>query len=130
MERKTSLFSFFALANASGPHGYQSTGLWACCSRYGLVSWARRLAFFALGSFGDSLSAAIPAGRDNSRPSNAATIDCLMGKLLVAVRSGRRAAHRYGAIAPLRAAVEARRRAGRGRRADSGRSIRSGWAVP
>src|SRR5262249_29880323 len=38
-----SFFSFLALANASGPHGYQSTGLWACCRRYGLVCWARRL---------------------------------------------------------------------------------------
>src|SRR5262249_58371917 len=43
MERKTSLFSFFAFANASSPHGYQSTGLCACWSRYGLVSRARRL---------------------------------------------------------------------------------------
>src|SRR6187551_1432027 len=31
-----------ARASASGPHGYQSTGLWACCNRYGLVSSARR----------------------------------------------------------------------------------------
>src|SRR5689334_19548484 len=39
-----SLFSFFALANASGPQGNQSTGLWACCSRYGLLSLPSRLA--------------------------------------------------------------------------------------
>src|ERR1700730_8353863 len=26
-------------SRASGPHGYQSTGLCACWSRYGLVSW-------------------------------------------------------------------------------------------
>src|SRR5215216_1407023 len=32
-----------ARSSASGPHGYQSTGLCACCSRYGLVSFARRL---------------------------------------------------------------------------------------
>src|SRR5438445_13369023 len=43
-----SFFSFFALANASGPQGYQSTGLWACCRRYGLVCWARRLVCFGL----------------------------------------------------------------------------------
>src|SRR5207237_6729002 len=38
-----------ARANASSPHGYQSTGLWACCSRYGLVSLARR--FWLTGGF-------------------------------------------------------------------------------
>ncbi len=37
-----SFFSFFAFSNASGPHGYQSTGLWACWSRYGLLSFASR----------------------------------------------------------------------------------------
>src|SRR4029078_3866075 len=37
------LFSDFARVSASGPHGYQSTGLCACCSRYGLVSPASRL---------------------------------------------------------------------------------------
>src|SRR5436190_21738428 len=31
-----------AAANASSPHGYQSTGLSACWRRYGLLSWARR----------------------------------------------------------------------------------------
>src|SRR5262245_9001197 len=36
------LFSSRAFANASSPHGYQSTGLSACCRRYGLVSFARR----------------------------------------------------------------------------------------
>ena len=41
-----------ARANASSPHGYQSTGLWACCSRYGLVSPASR--------FGRSLGHAAP----------------------------------------------------------------------
>src|SRR6266542_4559540 len=38
------LSSARALANASSPHGYQSTGLWACCKRYGLVSLISRLA--------------------------------------------------------------------------------------
>src|SRR5438034_658627 len=32
-----------ARAMASSPQGYQSTGLWACWRRYGLVSWASRL---------------------------------------------------------------------------------------
>ena len=32
-----------ARANASSPHGYQKTGLAACCSRYGLVLPARLL---------------------------------------------------------------------------------------
>src|SRR5579863_3084843 len=31
-----------ASASASGPHGYQSTGLCACCCRYGEASCARR----------------------------------------------------------------------------------------
>src|SRR5215216_5598726 len=43
IERKMSFFSLRARSNASGPHGYQSTGLYACWSRYGLVSSARRL---------------------------------------------------------------------------------------
>src|SRR5438270_9964280 len=43
IDRKTSFFSFLAFSNASGPHGYQSTGLWACWSRYGLDSFASRL---------------------------------------------------------------------------------------
>src|SRR5438309_4256126 len=34
-ERKIGLFSRRALANASSPHGYQSTGLCACWRRYG-----------------------------------------------------------------------------------------------
>src|SRR5215471_16868271 len=72
MERKTSLFSFFAFANASGPQGYQSTGLCACWSRYGLVSRASRFVFFGLGSFGGDLSAASPAGRVRQRASGAA----------------------------------------------------------
>src|SRR5574341_921874 len=36
-------FSSLARRSASSPHGYQSTGLWACWSRYGLVSWIKRL---------------------------------------------------------------------------------------
>src|ERR1700730_2644647 len=30
-----------ALSKASSPQGYQSTGLWACCCRYGLFSAIR-----------------------------------------------------------------------------------------
>src|SRR5690349_1150341 len=44
MLSRIGLFSRRARASASSPHGYQSTGLCACCSRYGLVSFARRLA--------------------------------------------------------------------------------------
>jgi len=42
MERKIGLFSRFAVANASLSQGFQSTGLWACCRRYGLFSWMSR----------------------------------------------------------------------------------------
>src|SRR6266496_2390434 len=42
MESSTGLSSADARASASSPHGYQSTGFSACCSRYGLVSPARR----------------------------------------------------------------------------------------
>src|SRR5438067_4878962 len=41
-DRKIGLFSRRAFANASSPQGYQSTGLCACCRRYGdfsLASW-------------------------------------------------------------------------------------------
>src|SRR3954470_9639787 len=44
MLRRIGLFSALARASASCDQGYQSTGLFACCSRYGLVSPARRLA--------------------------------------------------------------------------------------
>src|SRR5881397_2862066 len=37
-ESSTGLSSVRARTKASSPHGYQSTGLWACWSRYGLVS--------------------------------------------------------------------------------------------
>src|SRR6185295_13756700 len=43
MLRRTGLFSRRARPSASSPHGYQSTGLWACWRRYGLLSPARRL---------------------------------------------------------------------------------------
>src|SRR5690554_4784655 len=42
MERKIGLSCCRAAANASSPHAYQSTGLCACCSRYGLVSLMSR----------------------------------------------------------------------------------------
>src|SRR5215213_10185676 len=48
MLRKIGRSSSFARSSASGPHGYQSTGLLACWSRYGLVSWARRLGMVLL----------------------------------------------------------------------------------
>jgi membrane protease YdiL (CAAX protease family) len=42
MLRKMGLFSARALANASSFHANQSTGLCACCKRYGDFSRARR----------------------------------------------------------------------------------------
>jgi hypothetical protein len=46
MERKTGLSSSAAFLKASSPHGYQSTGLYACCCRYGLFSLMRWLGGF------------------------------------------------------------------------------------
>ncbi len=46
MLRKMGLFSSFAFCNASGPQGYQFTGLWACCSKYGLMVSINRLVCF------------------------------------------------------------------------------------
>jgi hypothetical protein len=43
MLKRIGRFSLRARPSASGPHGYQSTGLLACCNKYGLVSWAKRL---------------------------------------------------------------------------------------
>src|ERR1700688_3285396 len=43
MDRRMGLLPCWAARRASPPHGYQSTGLSACCLRYGLVSAARRL---------------------------------------------------------------------------------------
>src|SRR5439155_27199601 len=42
MDRKIGLSSARALANAASPHANQSTGLLACCSKYGLRSAASR----------------------------------------------------------------------------------------
>src|SRR5215212_6281176 len=44
METSTARSSSRARANASSPHGYQSTGFSACWSRYGEASRASRLA--------------------------------------------------------------------------------------
>src|SRR6266446_603819 len=44
------LSSCFAFSSASSPHGYQSTGLCACWSRYGLVSLESRLVWVAMPS--------------------------------------------------------------------------------
>src|SRR4051812_8008156 len=53
MERKIGLSSARARANASSPHGYQSTGLCACWSRYGDFSAASR---FVCAMFGGELA--------------------------------------------------------------------------
>ena len=39
--------SSMALSNASCPHGYQSTGLFLCCNRYGLDSFANLFTNFS-----------------------------------------------------------------------------------
>src|SRR6266576_3993987 len=43
MLNRTGLSSRLAWAKAASDHGCQSTGLWACCRRYGLVSLISRL---------------------------------------------------------------------------------------
>src|SRR3982751_857660 len=43
IDRNTGLPRRRASSNASSPQGLQSTGLCACCRRYGLVSWISRL---------------------------------------------------------------------------------------
>ena len=43
MDRNTGLHSFLAFSKASLPQGNQSTGLCACCSRYGDFSFMSRL---------------------------------------------------------------------------------------
>src|SRR3977135_1618566 len=48
IDSRIGLSSALARVSASDPHGYQSTGLSACCSRYGLVSSARRLAMLGM----------------------------------------------------------------------------------
>src|SRR5436190_21400038 len=52
-DSRIGLSSARARANASSPHGYQSTGLSACGGRYGLVSPASRLVTDALCSLSD-----------------------------------------------------------------------------
>ena len=51
MDRKIGLSSRRAAANASSPQGYQSTGFWACCRRYGLFSDDRRLGTMCYDAF-------------------------------------------------------------------------------
>lgn len=43
MDTNTNLFSVLAFSNASGLHGNQFTGLWACCLRYKLLSFMSAL---------------------------------------------------------------------------------------
>src|SRR5438477_137434 len=43
MLRRIGLSPCRAFASASGPQGYQSTGLWACGRREGLVPWTSRV---------------------------------------------------------------------------------------
>src|SRR6266404_384530 len=72
MLRRIGLFSLLAFSNASSPHGYQSTGLWACWSRYGLVSWIKRLVCavaIELTSFGSDYRHANTNRRESKRAS-------------------------------------------------------------
>ena len=69
--------SSLARPSASAPHGYQSTGLCACCSRYGLVSPASRLAWR---TWGGTAGAAVPApgggGAGSRAPAACAAAAC------------------------------------------------------
>ena len=49
MLRKIGLFSWRARVKACSPQGYQSTGLCACCRRYGDFSRARRFVCACVG---------------------------------------------------------------------------------
>src|SRR5882762_8231299 len=82
MERKIGLSSWRALANASSPHGYQSTGLCACCSRYGLVSRARRFSPTGLSLTGDSARERQVADRRRQRVGARAYVHAGTGLLL------------------------------------------------
>ena len=55
-----------AAAKASSDHGHQSTGLSACCSRYGLVAFFSRLAMFP--SWGLAARAGPPGGTLAAHP--------------------------------------------------------------
>ncbi len=48
MLKKMGLSSPRAFCNASGSQGYQSTGLYMCCRRYGLVSLIKRFGIYQL----------------------------------------------------------------------------------
>src|SRR5262249_7127666 len=65
--------SFLAFSKASVPHGYHSVGLWACMSRYGLVSLAKRfvnfgfsLVFWASAGWDAMLRATMTSGSQGS----------------------------------------------------------------
>src|SRR5438067_4813975 len=65
------LSSCCAFCRASSPHGYQSTGLWACCRRYGLVSLISRLGIGP--RFGESSEPGLDYPR--SAPSDRRSLD-------------------------------------------------------
>src|SRR5262245_37301562 len=71
-----SFFSLRAFSNASGPQGYQSTGLCACCNKYGLLSFESRFAVPS-SSFSFTCGAAVgapqPVNRQTRRTVIAAT---------------------------------------------------------
>src|SRR4051794_36942005 len=59
-------------SSSSSPHGYQSTGFSACCARYGLVSFARRLDMKQEGEGGRGRRPP-KGGRRNNAPSRKRT---------------------------------------------------------
>src|SRR5215813_4943530 len=71
MDRKTSVPSFLALANASSPQGYQFTGLCACWSRYGLLSLLSLLVCLGGASFGPLALGSSAAGASNTNENRA-----------------------------------------------------------
>src|SRR5688572_10969646 len=98
MLKRIGLSSRAARSSASGPHGYQSTGLWACCSRYGLVSLARRLVWRGASTelivlrYGSGPRRATPerSQRDFLRPACAAQNHEVLGARFLAENVARR----------------------------------------
>src|SRR3954469_11817121 len=77
-DKKIGRSSARARSNASGPHGYQSTGLCACCNRYGEVSWIRRL---VCGCDGAAGAASGEAGAGNGDEDDGSSVEALDGGL-------------------------------------------------
>src|SRR6266852_2672876 len=81
MLSRVGLSSCFALCRAASPHAYQSTGLCACCSKYGLVSLMSRLVCLYCGVAGAAfvVSDMIPPGGRNVGYINVLIFSCSSG---------------------------------------------------